>query len=87
MESGIIHILRDSGFNGSMEWIPLEGKRGNEELIGANKITRRLFDLCGYILQSTSSAVRVDINAQAAVLPTHANSKHVSAYPQVVRQL
>lgn len=40
MKSGIIHILQDSGFNGSVERIPLEGKRGNEELIGANKIAR-----------------------------------------------
>lgn len=35
-ENGIIHILLDSGSNGSVERIPLEGKRGNEELIGAN---------------------------------------------------
>lgn len=40
MKRGIIHILQDSGFNGSVERIPLEGKRGNEELIAANKITR-----------------------------------------------
>lgn len=40
MKSGIIHIFQDSGFNGSVERIPLEGKRGNEELIGTNKIAR-----------------------------------------------
>ena len=42
-------------FNGTVEWIPLEGwkkeKCGNEELIGADKTARWLFDLCSYILE------------------------------------
>lgn len=55
MKSGIVHILQDSGCKRSVERIPLEGKRRNEELTGVNKITRRLFDLCCYILVETGT--------------------------------
>lgn len=36
--------------NGSVARIPPEARRSNEELIGANKITRPLFDLHCYML-------------------------------------
>lgn len=55
IENRIIYIVQDYGLMELWSGFPLRDEKkekcGNEELIGADKTARWLFDLCSYILE------------------------------------